>query len=481
MSWIKKLQATKDAVIATAPFGWAVQGGSTKGFVFAGKMFTPNGEEVASATDPELARQYQPTGDLAPWLDAARMITNQKRPGLDAILASAFAGPLVRFTGHSGLLMSAFSVESGIGKSTSLKVAQAVWGDPVKAVQSLSDTQNSVLNKMGELRSIPMYWDELKSEEDTKKFIDTVFRLSLGKEKSRMTSKVVQKTPGTWQTMMVSASNDSLMDSIAFKSRTSTAGIYRIFEYTLAPAVSGATGQIDPTVAQRVVSKLHDNYGNMGMEYAQFLGRSHAQVEQDMATMMSTVAQELNMSADERFWISIVASVLQGAEYANAFGTAIDIPRLKAFMYQTLKEMRGTRNTVPSDLRNHDNVVSVVSRFLNDNRSRNTIRTNVIHRLRGKAPAGAIEVRCDGARLENIHVHIGEDDKVLRFGRECFLDWLTDNNYPRHVVSTAVQKELGASVVNARLGAGTGYVCGAEFLFEIDLSKSPLMNFIDEA
>lgn len=482
MAWVTKLQETKDTVISSVPFGWLVRGGNVKGFVYGGKLHTPFGEEVASNSDPELARQFSPEGLKAPWIDAANMVTSQKRPALDAILASSFAAPLVRFTGHPGLLMSAYSVESGIGKSTALKVAQAVWGDPVKAIQSLSDTQNSVLNKMGELRSLPVYWDELKSDEDTKRFVDTVFRLTLGKEKSRMTSKVTQRTPGTWQTMMVAASNESLLDSIAYKTRATTAGIYRVFEFTVKAPDRNGVGQIDPTVAQRTLSKLHDNYGTIGMDYASFLGQNFAQIEIDLGNVLSQVGKEVGMHADERFWISLMGTVILGARYANQLGyTQIDEPALKDFLYATLREMRQERASQPVDMRNVVNVVNTLARFINENRARHTLVTNVIHRARGKPAAGVVEVVADASRLDSVHVHVGRDDHIVRIGQSYLHDWLANNNYPRHVFMKALQSELNATMLNGRLGAGTVFANAAEYLIEIDISGSPLMNFIDEA
>ncbi|QIG67085.1 putative integrase protein [Rhizobium phage RHph_TM3_14A] len=482
MAWITKLQSMKDTVVNSSSFGWVTSQGKTSGFVYGGIKHTPNGEEIATPSDPEIGRQMSPCGDKQPWVNAAKMITDQKRPQLDAIIASAFAAPLVRFTGHAGLLMSAYSVESGIGKTTALKIAQAVWGDPVKAIQSLSDTQNSVLAKMGELRSLPMYWDELKSDEDTKRFVDTVFRLTLGKEKSRMTSRVTQRHVGSWETMLVSASNESLLDNIAYKTRATTAGIYRIFEYTVPAARPGTPGQIDPTVAQRMLSKLHDNYGNVGFEYASYLGSNCQQVEKDVGLMLSAISKEVGMKPDERFWVSLIATILLGAKYANALGfTQIDEMRLKAFMFLTLKDMRKTRHAAPVDMRDVVNVVNMLGRFINESRGRHTLVTDVIWKGRGKPPQGAVNVVADASRMEAMHIHIARDDHILRIGQAYFQEWLTKHNYPRHVIIKALEKELGAAIVNSRLGAGTIYANASEYLIEIDLKGSALMNFIDEA
>lgn len=482
MAWIQKLQKEKDTIVSSVPFGWAVKNGKLGGFVFNGRMYTPTGEETALNTDPELARQFTPTGDRQDWVDCAFVITDQKRPALDAILAASFAAPLVRFTGHSGLLLSAYSVESGIGKSTALKIAQAVWGDPVKAVQSLSDTQNSVLNKMGELKSLPLFWDELQSEDDAKRFVDTVFRLSLGKERSRLTSKVTQRTPGTWQTIMVAASNDSLMDAVATRNKTTMAGVYRIFEYIVNPAAPGSEGQIDPTVAQRMVSKLNDNYGQIGVEYSRFLGTNLVAVEKHMASTLKGMSEATNMKPDERFWISMISCLMLGASYANHLGfTNIDLTGLKNFLLGNLEKLRKSRSSHTSDIKNIENVVSILGRFLNEKRARNTITTNFIYRGRGKPAQGLVSVRTDMTKLDTVMVHVGTDDKTIRIGRSYLLEWLIHNNHPRQVFFEALAETLKATYTNARLGAGTPLAGASEHLIEINLTATPLIDFISES
>lgn len=483
MAWIQKLQKEKDAIVTSVPFGWAAKDGKLSGFVFNSRMFTPAGEEVALNTDPELSRQYSPQGDRQVWIDSALIITNQRRPELDAIIAASFAAPLVRFTGHSGLLLSAYSVESGIGKSSALKIAQAVWGDPVRAVQSLSDTQNSVLNKMGELRALPMFWDELQSDDDSKRFVDTVFRLTLGKERSRLTSKVTQRSPGSWETIMVAASNDSLMDAIATRNKATMAGVYRVFEYTVRPPQPGAPGQLDPTVAQRQIAKLNMNYGIIGTEYAKFLGTNHETIEKHVGTMLQSISQSTNMRQDERYWVSMIACLLLGASYANHLGfTDIDMDGLKAFLMANLDKLRGTRKVHTSDIQNVENVVSILGRFLNEKRARNTIYTNIIHRGKGKPPKGTVTIAggTDFNRLDTVMVHIGLEDKTLRIGRSYLMEWLAQNNHPRQVFFDAMMRTLRASYINARLGAGTIVAGASEHLIEIDMTSSSLMDFISE-
>src|SRR6202012_4023325 len=199
----------------------------------------------------------------------------QGRPDLEALVASAFAAPLVYFTGHNGALLSAYSRESGIGKSTAVTIAQAVWGNPKSGIQGLSDTENAVMGIVGDIKSLPLYWDELKTDQDTKKFVKMTFQISAGKGKSRMDSKAQLREPGEWQTLVISASNESIIDHVTSQTNTTTAGMMRIFEYQVVPS---DRGRISTSDAEIIRSKLNNNYGHVGLKYAQFLGMNHAAI-----------------------------------------------------------------------------------------------------------------------------------------------------------------------------------------------------------
>jgi len=479
LSWIKKLQESKDAV-ASSPFGWTVSNGKFEGFVYGGRLFFPGGTRDAASADPVLGRQYAPTGELQPWIDAAKLITDQKRPSLDGILASAFAAPLVMFTGHRGMLLSMWSQESGIGKSTSLSVAQAVWGDPVKATQMLSDTANSVMNKIGEIRSLPMYWDELKTEDDTKKFVDITFRMTMGKEKSRMTRSVTQREVGSWQTLLVSASNDSILNYIINRTSTTTAGLHRVFEYEVTP---GVTGQIDTAVASRTIARLNHNYGQVGLIYAEFLGNNFARVDKEIEALLKRLNEQTQAKQEERFWVALIGVLLMGAKYANELNfTDIDLKALKKFLLEHLENMRAERNSQPVDMKIAMNVSDKLAQFLNAMRYRHMIITNRVHIARGKPVAGTIKV-LNGeqvGRFDGIYVHVGAEDKLLRISSTALTDWCADKGYSRTVFTNALAEEFGMKKLHGRIASGTQYAGITEYLLEIDLAGSPLLDFLSE-
>lgn len=481
VSWVEKLQKNKQMVVNSAPFGWAMRGGVTEGFIYGGSMWSPTGPSAAANPDQMIAAQYEPVGAKEPWIKAAEMITSQGRPQLDAILASAFAAPLIKFTNESGILMSTYSQESGIGKTTTLKIAQAVWGDPIRAMQGLFDTQNAVMNKVGELRSLPMYWDELKTDEDAKKFVRLVFQITQNREKARMTQAVTQRAQGTWRTMLISASNDSILDHVMAQTKQTTAGINRVFEYEVTPATNNK-GQINPADAQKIVGALDDNYGAVGREYAQFLGTNFQTLEKEVFDFHRNLGVELGLTNEERYWQVTVSTLLMGARYANKLGfTKIDEIRLKAFLAGVIERQREMKVHAPVDMKNSINVSNTLAQFLNAMRAKHTLTTNKIHLGRGKPPAGAIKVLNDATKLDAIYVHIGKEDKKLRISSTYFSDWLQEHKYSRVLFIRSLKEQMKATDGRARIGAGTQYAGALEYIIEIDLNNTTHANFLDEA
>lgn len=477
VAWIDKLRSDRTNVVQNQAFGWAVKSSRVEGFVFGGYMWHAGVPRPAATIDPALAAQYNPVGDLQPWLDAAKLITNQKRPALDAILACAYAAPLVRFTGQSGVLLSAYSTRSGIGKTTALKVAQAVWANPTLAIQVLGDTPNNTFKKMGDTKNLPLFWDELKTKEDTQKFANLAFQLSLGKEKARLNADTSYRESGTWQTLLCCTSNDSLLAYVLTQTKTTSAGLFRIFEYEVPP---GVIGQISTTAAQLIVAKLNDNYGQAGLIYSQFLGQQHERVAKETAAYSQVLEDHFKIQSDERFWLALVTTLVMGATYANELGlTQIDIGALARFMTDQLKIMRNERTTATVDLHLNNNILGIVSRYLNEHRQSHTLLTNII--WRGGAPklGHAPVVRGDPTRLRSLRIQIAQDEAIVRIIKSPWDDWLTERNLTPALINKQLLEQFKVTQIKARLGSGTVLATSTETCFEFRLDDPAFQGLVD--
>lgn len=474
MAWTQHLQQQKDAVVSSTPFGWSFANGKLEGFTYAGRVWSNGSDRPAALSDPTLTSQYSPHGELAPWVTAAKMITDQGRPALDIILASAFAGPLVHFTGREGVAIAAYSSESGIGKTTVLRVAQAVWGHPIKAANGMADTSASVLNKLGRLKHLPIYWDEFKGDRDTESYTKVVFTVSGGKEKNRLNANITQREAGDWQTVLVSTSNDSLVDSIAKQMKSTTAGLYRLFEYPVPPAKSA----LPEAVVSRMIGELNNNFGCAGLVYAKFLGEHSKRIANDVAMIQDMVGNELKSEKEERFWTATAAVVLAGAKFANECGlTQIDEAALKAFLYDTVANMRELVSDAPTDMKNAMSVSTILAQFLNAMRTRHTLYTDKLNIGAGKPPPRKIVG--DTSKLDGIYIQVGVEDRLMRISSTHLSRWMSERDYSRHAFTEALKKDFGVKNYYGRLGSGTTFSGATEYLLEIDLNDKRFASIFE--
>lgn len=468
VSWTHKLETVKDAIVSAQPFGWNAPHGKVDGFSYAGRLFQKSGDKPAAQAPVNLKSQYDPKGELRPWLEAARMVTDARSPERDAYLAASFAAPLVRHTGLSGLMISTYSTESGIGKSTALKIAQAVWGDPVRAIQGQSDTQNSVIGKIGQLQALPLFWDELKTEQDTNRFVSMIFQLTGGKEKSRMASDTQLREIGTWTTLLMSASNESILDYAVRATKTTTAGIYRIFEYVVPPVLSTIT----TTQANQAMLKVHDNYGQAGLVYARWLGENHDRVHRDVAGLMNTIEKKHMVKPDERFWLGTMTVLLMGAMYANKLGlTQIDEAALYRFLVTSLGKMRNQLRDTPVDMTDIKSVSSILAQYITAHHGRAFLHTDIVWLRKSRPPANAVKMISDPSRIEGVKIHLASDSRVLRISKTSLSNWLQENNYSVHNVIAAFEDKYSMKTIHVKLGGGTPFAGGAEYVAEFDLAR----------
>ncbi len=477
VAWTRRMQEMKDAVISAAPFGWSVEHGKVVGFCFNGRVWRKDGDKPSAPPNPVMAHQYTPKGRLQPWIDAAKMVTDLGSPERNAILAAAFAGPLVRFTGQNGFLISAFSIDSGVGKTTAMRTAQAVWGDPHRGMQGMSDSTVSVLGKIGALQHLPLFWDEIKTEENTTRFVNIAFELTGGREKSRMNSDATLRESGVWQTLLMSACNDSLLDHIVRMTKGTTAGLFRVFEYTVEPVKTTlSAGQAD-----QLVLALNDNYGLAGERYAQFLGQNHERVHKEVADMRAYLDKKTNAGNDERFWICAIAVLFLGARYANELKlTQIDEGQLLKFLLNTLTKLRSELTQKPVDMSNTLSLSSVLGQYINEKRARHLLLTDRVHTSPGKPPPNSVKVIADASKLDEITIHIGRDSKIMRLLSTPFRTWLADHGYSPHNICQRLEKLFGAKQVHGRIGGGSPFaVATTQYMIEFDLTDPELTKFLD--
>jgi Domain of unknown function (DUF927)/Primase C terminal 2 (PriCT-2) len=478
VAFVEQLKQIRDKVTATFPFGWNEYNGKIDGFVFAGSVWSSGAPRPAPSPGVALEKAYTPKGERQPWFEAIKLVTNQSNQPLNAVIASSFAAPLIRFTGKSGVALAVYSTDSGVGKSTAIKVAQSVWGSYKRGCMMLNDTNVKMGLHTGKTRSLPVYWDEMQTDDNVKDYARLIFQLTQGREKGRGTQSLAIRESGEWQTMMVSAANQSLIDVIAGLTKSTTAGIYRVFE---CEAFKSDKGVINSATADILAAKLENNYGHVGTEYAQFLGANFDMVEEQVQKYFEALVEEVEDHRDERFWTAMMASLLMGIRYSNQLGfTEIDEEVLKAYLISQLGEHRKFRDKQPVDMKDAMNVVNVLAQYINAMRARHTLRTNRINISPGKPKPGYIKVLSDVSRLDAIYVHRGVEDKIIRISSTHFTEWCKELGHKRNNITSGLEREFGMKLVRGHIGSGTDLAGPKEYLLEIQYAGTKLSDLIEE-
>ncbi len=324
VSWIEQMKKARDVVDVPGNLGWTHTDGA-HGFALPEHVLWPGGVKSPSTVhvDAVIGRAYTAQGTLPQWQRAATLITENENIELQVALASAFAAPLMKLTNTAGAVLAIVSEASGIGKTKALQTAQAVWG-AYDSINHTNDTENAIVKKLGLLNNLPAYWDELSfasHDKDTAKFLDTLFRLAQGKEKARLDRGAKMQDSGSWSTLMVVASNDSLDEHITLSRPGNSAGTMRLLELDIKTPTT--TNKYSASFASSAFAALEHNHGIAGLIFAQHLVDNYDAVLAQLnkrIDAVSTLECMRGTGQTQRMRVATVACLLVGAVIANNLG-----------------------------------------------------------------------------------------------------------------------------------------------------------------
>jgi hypothetical protein len=467
VAFIQHLQRRLGTLTRRDTFGWTRDRAGLVAFGTGARVWTATGFEAVHPGDRVMADKYMARGDVQPWKDVADFLIAMNRLDLQCVIASAFAAPLVCFTGQSGLLLSIYSPHSGVQKSTAMLCAQAVWGNPTTAMNRLDDSTNSVSNKLGLLRHLPIYWDELQTDQHADAYVKLAFALSQGTEKARLTADITQREAGSWATMLVSASNFSVQSLMHRHARNTTAGLNRVFEIE---AVPGTTGLVGAAEASMMVGRLREHYGRAGEAYAQALAREHDHLQDRLKKIAESFEKSVQAVPEERFWVFTAATILLGAMFAKSLGLAdFDVPGMQRFLADTILNQRKSKNDSTYDHTSPEFLAHVLFRYVQHCRARNTcLETDQCVRGAGRHVVN-LKMPSDDARraLRSPVLHIARDAGIVRMLPYEFEEWIDSQELSRRVIIDGLEKHAGLTRARMTWAGGTEYASGQTRVFEL--------------
>ena len=478
VNYLKQLQDKKETLIAVPAFGWSLDHVNELGFAYAGKFFSPAGEFKATRA-ADGAADYRVQGDASIWSGLMNIILTPERPDLACMVASSFGAPLVGMTGENGLLLGLWSTQSGIGKSTALVAAQAVWSKPV--IGGLSDTINYTFAKCATLRHLPIYYDEIKGEKQIRSAVELVFQLTGGKEKGRSGRGGEMRAVREFETLCAYASNSSLVESVREHHQGTDASWLRMFEMQ---AITKPNEEINFTneVRERL-TQLRLNYGGIGMKYAEFLGNNQVKLSKALLKYQIDLAKELGADPQvHRFWLAAMSTTMLGAWCANHLKLcAFPLDEMRAFLISEYRRMQQEMTENPSDLSTDTALRNAIGSFINEKAPRNLIILDKTWTAKSKPPKDYAKVLNDKneAGWGILEVQVSGDPLVLRISDTALGAWCAKTKYPKNALVEQLKKKLGARMSMATLGSGSYKAGASQNLLILDAKNTMLEEMLE--
>lgn len=206
----------KDRARCVDRLGWQ---GSV--YVTPAESIGERGERVVFQNAHAIEPAYSVAGTADDWRDSVARLS-QGNSRLVFALSVAFAGPLANVAGEDS---GGFHIRGGtsIGKSTALKAAASVWGDPVAYPRLWRATANGLEGLAALHNDGLLILDEL-SQVDPKEAGEAAYLLANGQGKTRAARSGTARQAATWRLLFLSAGEESLSALMARIGRKVNAG-----------------------------------------------------------------------------------------------------------------------------------------------------------------------------------------------------------------------------------------------------------------
>lgn len=316
-------------------FGWSKE----DTFVLGEYEYTKNGplHSPVTANLKTIAQNLSTKGTLEEWQTIANFYDKPSMEAQAFAFFCAFGAPLIHMSGLEGGYVNLYSNSSGTGKTTALKVMNSVYGNPVKLMLNVEDTQNAIMHRIGTMSSIAVGVDEITNA-TPERMSAFLYQSTQGRGKNRMESKGNEERQNNtdFTTIILSTSNASVLDKVRSIKQNPEGELARLLELHV-PHPQGVTTQ----EAEETFAKLPFNYGHAGRIYLEFIVKNLLYVRQKYAQTAIDCDRILHFNPQDRFHKAVICSAFTGALIAKEIGLiSIDVGRIQLWFAEVFESIR---------------------------------------------------------------------------------------------------------------------------------------------
>jgi hypothetical protein len=331
-----------------------------------------------------------------------------------------------------------------------------VWGLPKLTKEKPDSSKKGVIHKMGLIKNLPVFWDEINNPEKMKQVIE-ILGSTEGSGGSKLTSGRDLHIYDEWQTLMQVAANRSMVEQIIESHTGTDAGLQRVFEYQVEKR-DDTQHHYD---TDGMTNALDYNYGHVGVAYSALLGRDVVRIHALVKAILKKFSAEVQVRSEERFRCATVATIYVGALLGNEIGCNFNLKEIWAFMKAEFLRQR-TRilnsDVVAGTGTNSQNWFTQFLKTYGDNAI--WVR-DLPARKPGHPPAIVWVAGVNALRPRPIHIRLSISDRVIDVSKTKFFDWLVLKEATPTSVLSGLAKHFGATEPGRlNLAAGAGVLGG---------------------
>jgi Superfamily II helicase and inactivated derivatives len=430
----RQLQQTEVVSTLISQLGWRADGA----FVDGQNAWTPEGTNATITFAPAvlgMAKGFGPSPGAL--MDEWRFIFRHYEkapPEWQMAFLTAFAAPLMHFTGYGGATINLVG-STGVGKSTVQRIGCAVYGDPMQIMAQKHDTTNSLMQRLGVYRSLPLYVDEMTNV-DPQTASDFVYQVSQGRERSRLSSDATMRPDRPWSTLVVSSTNASLASRLSSAKLDTRAELARVWEMYM-PCYA------DQADLEEINQCALSQFGLIGPLWAKYLVANASRARKLVDTLQTHIRGTWGIQTRERYWQTLCAVTLAAARMLQDLGLArFDTKGLSTFMRAHIQVSRDKVEVAT------EASTAILGQFLND-----TIRERLVMQVPPKhgshipLPAGLSAI---STRYESV-------SGTLYISERRLLLWLEETKAATLSEVWSEWRRLGYRPARARKTLGDGY------------------------
>lgn len=374
-----------DEVKQLQHFGWVDE---RQEFLLGDKLYRPDGVVTVQPhfSIKNYTRYFKQSGSLENWKQLMQSLEEFGSIEQQICMLSSFGSTLMKFTNYNGVWLHLMT-KPGYGKTTTQEMMNGIWGHPQDLLLNAKDTLNAIEERFGRWANIGVAIDEV-SNLDPQIASELLLGVTQGRTKQRLGTDMRERVNDlTWQMLVLSSGNFSLIDRINTRKEDVEAEISRMLEFSLPkPKLTVHEGEM------YIKKPIRENYGVAGAEWlSQLVKIPHYQIRELIESTTLAFSQELNATSDERFWVAGCAVMYVAGVLANKMGLFNwDMDAIFLKLCDIIKHNRTNRTTFEFS------APDVVGSFLAEN-TRNTVVTDVGvgegATLVKLMPSGALNVR----------------------------------------------------------------------------------------